>query len=929
MPSAEQLNLLSDPPKRTEPPQPVPPTEPPSDAEPAQKTERHQATQSLADDWEPKGLAPMLQHYVSLKRTYPEHLLMFQVGDFYEIFFDDAPIASQALNIRLTSRNKEEPNPIPMCGVPIHALENYLPRLLQQGISCVIVSQVEESKNKKGMVQREITRIVTPGVRYEGDGLDEKQFNYLAAVSVGPRESGAVSFVDVSTGWLRVQEFEGGDELNEIIRRIRPAELLLPSTFSGVAVDRNQRWFREARKTAETLQTRVSLRPFERANRNAVDAELARRLTARDAERVPEETAPLSPEGLQSLSVILQYVDEVSFGSAPKLSRFSREEAAKTVLLDAATRRNLELLETRIDGEKKNSLFSHIDYTKTAMGSRLLSEWILSPSSDAEEIQSRHDAVEELLGNPEALEVLRQALLGVRDIDRLASRITGFRAVPRDLGTLRDSLAAFPQIAEVLTSLQTDPFRRLACDFDPLTDVCERLRSALVEDPPMRMNEAEIFRAGFHPEVDRLRSISAEGSSWLLDLETRERKRTGISNLKVKFNNVFGYFIEITKTHLEKVPSNYERRQTLVNVERFVLPELKEYEASLLSAKARQTELEKDLFVELRQWVCDQAGRIQQSARCLATIDALGSFAQLARLHNFRRPVMRQDNSTSIVGGRHPVVERVIGPHNFVPNDVRLNGDDRRLAVLTGPNMGGKSTYLRQVGLIQLLAQAGSFVPAEKAELGIVDRIFTRIGAADDLARGDSTFMVEMRETAAILRKATARSLVLIDEIGRGTATHDGLALATAIAEWLHDQTRCRSVFATHFHELTELAQTQEGTFCLSVGVIEQGSEISFTHRIQEQAADRSYGIEVARLAGLPEAVLARACSILSALEAASPFEATREARAPRPVPAELPKQIAHGKLMERLERLHVDRLTPLEALIELSTLQSLTKELS
>jgi DNA mismatch repair protein MutS len=870
----------------------------------------------------------MLQHYVDLKKKYPEHLLMFQVGDFYEIFFQDAPLAAQALNIRLTSRNKDAVDPIPMCGVPVHALDNYLPRLLAAGFSCVILSQVEESKNKKGMVQREISRIVTPGVRYEGDGLDEKQFNYLAAAVVGPRETGAVSFVDVSTGWLRVQEFEGGDELLEILRRIRPAELLLPSVIANVAVDRNEKWFRESRKLAESLQSRVSLRPVERAVRTEIVKTLAAHAAGSLAPSLEQELEPLSSEALQALGTILSYVDEVSFGAVPKLSRFSREEASRMVLLDAATRRNLELTETRIDGEKKNSLLGHIDYAKTAMGSRLLGEWILSPSSDKAEIDRRHDAVAELIERSDILGEFREALVSIRDIDRLTSRITGLRAAPRDLGTLRDSLAVFPKIRQLVTSLQSTAFRDLEAEFDSLDDVFERLESALVADPPLRVNEGGIFREGFHPEVDRLRKIGNDGSDWLVELEVRERSRTGIPSLKVKFNNVFGYFLEVTKTHLDKVPSRYERRQTLANAERFVLPELKEYESSLLSAKARQVELEKELFVTLRSWICEQAGRIQQSARCLAMIDVLSAFGYLAKMNNYRRPVVAEGVRLRIVGGRHPVVERVIGPQNFIPNDATMDGEKRRFAVLTGPNMGGKSTYLRQVGLIQLLAQAGSFVPAEHAELGLVDRIFTRIGAADDLARGDSTFMVEMREAAAIVRKATPRSLVLIDEIGRGTATQDGLALATAIAEWLHDVVSSMTLFATHFHELTQLAEKKEGAFCLSVGVVEQGSEIFFTHRIEERAADRSYGIEVARLAGLPEPLLRRACELLAAAEKAPGSLPLPEAAARAQEAAPAKRALEMENLMQRIERLHINQLTPLEALLELNQLQGLTQEL-
>ena len=511
--------------------------------------------------------------------------------------------------------------------------------------------------------------------------------------------------------------------------------------------------------------------------------------------------------------------------------------------------------------------------------------------------------------------------MSVRDIDRLVSRITGFRATPRDMGALRDSLSVFPRLQELFAVLRSDLLKDLASQFDALDDVFTRLESALTSEPPLRLNEGGIFRGGYHPEVDRLRQIGSDGSAWLVDLEQRERKRTGITSLKVKFNNVFGYFIEITKAHLDKIPADYERRQTLVNAERFVIPELKEYEAELLSAKARQYDLERELFVELRGWICEQAGRIQSSARCLATLDGLASFAHLAETHNFKRPVMLDEARMLIVGGRHPVIERVIGFHRFVPNDTRLDGDKRRFAVLTGPNMGGKSTYLRQVGLIQLLAQAGSFVPAERAELGVVDRIFTRIGAADDLARGDSTFMVEMREAAAIVQKATSHSLVLIDEIGRGTATTDGLSLATAIAEWLHDVIGCRTLFATHFHELTELGRDKPGAFCLSVGVVEEGDEISFTHRIEERIADRSYGIEVARLAGLPPALIGRAKELLDGLEKIGE-KPVRTSVEPPAVEKMSPRLQKLERAAQRLNQCQLDSMTPLQALVELSEIK-------
>ncbi len=847
-----------------------------------------------------RKLAPMLQQYVDIKQDYKEHVLLFQVGDFYEVFFDDAVTAAEVLGIRLTSRDKDQDNPIPMCGVPHHALDKYLPKLLTAGYSCVVVSQVEDAKQAKGMVRRAITRIVTPGIRYEGDGLDEKQHNYLSAACQAPSGLSALSYVDVSTGHLRVREAETLDELLELIRRVEPAELILPSTLFGAAVSVSKGggtggWIREVRAVANELQTKIVMRPFEKISRQAailrVDGLLAGDVKHR---AVGKEIEKLSEAGRAVLEASVDYIEEVSFGSSPGLAEFTVEEQKRTVFIDAATRRNLEICETRLDGDRRNSLLAHIDYTRTAMGSRMLSEWFLSPSSVRVDIEQRFDVIDELLSQSEILNSLRQEFAAIRDIDRLVTRLRSLRANPRDLATLRDSLRSLPAVAQVLGACQAPRLQTLFAEFDSLDDLRATLETAFVEEPPVRVSEGGIFNDGYNAEIDRLREIRTNGRSWLAELEASEKARTSIGALKIKYNNVFGYFIEISKAHLSKVPEDYERKQTLTNAERFVTPELKEYEVSILSAKGKQLDLERELFSELRAALNNNAGRIQKVSRILSELDGLCALAELARKHNYIRPTLTSGkNELSVSEGRHPVVERVIGPHNFVPNNVSLSASSRRLAVLTGPNMGGKSTYLRQIGLIQLMAQAGSFVPASKAELPLVDRIFTRIGASDDLSKGDSTFMVEMREASVIVRKASANSLVLIDEIGRGTATSDGLAIATAIAHWLHDEVACMTVFATHFHELTQLEQLKEAAFCLSVGVLEEQGEISFTYRIEESPADRSYGIEVARLAGLPEDLLAHAESLLEALEAG---DATRAAALEVPVADKSAKKIARER---------------------------------
>lgn len=869
------------------------------------------------------ALPPMMQQYIKLKREYERHILLFQVGDFYEIFFEDAKIASSVLGIRLTARHKESENPVPMCGVPIHALDNYLPKLVKSGHSAVVVSQVEEADaSKKGGVRREITRIVTPGLRYEDDGLEEKQFNFLAAVCFGKRGTGAVAYIDVSTGFLRVHEAESLEELIEVLQRTEAREILIPSTLFSVPVDAKSQWHKEIKRAIKSMQSMHVQRPFAEISRSEIRESLNKRFPegANHLARVGEDCALLSEESTSALACLLDYVDEFSFGAPPKLADFRRVEKTNQVFIDSATRRNLEITETRIDGERKNSLLAHIDYTRTPMGARLLADWILAPSSDLNEIIGRHDSVEELVKNPETSENLRELLAGVRDIDRLSSRIACLRATPRDLGTLRGSIEDLASIKAGLKGLASPLLASIVARFDPLEDIYQKLQLALSNEPPSKTKDGGIFREGYNEEVDALRKLKSEGHGFIAKLEAAEKKALGIqAGLRVKYNNVFGYFIEITNSHLQKVPAHYERKQTLVNAERFVTKELKEFELKVLSAKDQLISLEKDLFQELLTYVASETGRIQIVSKLLSELDTLSAFSHLAREHNYTRAKLTNGGEIAISGGRHPVVERVIGEHNFVENDVLLDDKARRFAVLTGPNMGGKSTYLRQVGLIQLLAQAGSFVPARSAELGIVDRIFTRIGAADDLSRGDSTFMVEMREAASIVKKASSKSLVLIDEIGRGTATTDGLAIATAVAEWLHDRIGCRTIFATHFHELTQLADVKDGIFCLSVGVFEKGGEISLTHRIEEKAADRSYGVEVARLAGLPEGLLKRAEQVLESLEQVR-FEKKESVSLSKEV--EVSTELR--ELADTLRGLEPNSMTPIEALQRLLELKAI-----
>jgi len=881
-------------------------------------------------------LAPMLRQYLEIKDDYQDHVLFFQVGDFYEVFFDDAEIVANALQIRLTSRDKKKSNPIPMCGVPQHAIDNYIPKLLDKGFSCVMVSQLEDAKKAKGMVKRGITRIITPGVRYDGDGLDAKKFNYLASILSSGGGSSSVSYIDISTGRLRTQETESVEEACEVLLRLMPSEVVLPMSLNGAPVDKKGGWLQHAIKVCRELDAKIVYRPFEFQNADEIGKKVDSWLVDFEHGNEPKQLIKeVSPVALCAMSAALFYVEEVSFGCTPVLSHFGIDEVSKTVFIDNATRRNLELTETRIDGERKNSLIQHIDCAKTAMGSRQLREWVLCPITEKSQIEARHNSIDELLSKPDDLKRLRELFVAVRDIDRLCSRITGMRANPRDLRILLESIEGFDELQEKFLSFDSSLLKTLSENFDALKDIREKLEVAIVDEPPVRVSDGGIFRTGYHVEVDKLRKIRSEGRNWLAELEAREKKKTGISALKIKYNNVFGYFIEISKAHLAKVPDSYQRKQTLTNAERFVTQELKERETEILSAKVRQLDIEREVFFELRSWLAERIARLQKSSRIISTLDVLCSLAYLARQNKYIRPTFTEDSKIEIVGGRHPVVERIIGVENFIPNNCSLDTKNQSLAILTGPNMGGKSTYLRQVGLIQLLAQAGSFVPADSAEIGIVDRIFTRIGAADDLSRGDSTFMVEMREAATIIRKATSSSLVLIDEIGRGTATADGLALALSIAECLHDSIKCRTIFATHFHELTGMLGDRKGCFSLAVGVIEKADEIVFTHRIENKVADKSFGLEVAKLAGLPDSLLLRARTVLESLELESlKMHSNISANIPaKPKPKKAVKKVEEVKenlsaklVLERLDGVNPNTLTPFDALSELVQLKRILK---
>lgn len=781
----------------------------------------------------------MMAQYQAMRKSLPaDVILLYRLGDFYEMFFEDAKTAAPILNVALTKRGGT-----PMCGVPYHAAQGYLARLLKAGKRVAIAEQTSEPKPGK-LVEREIARILTPGSIDDITLLDDQRPNYLAAVFRHGKTVG-LAFVDHTTGEFTIAEFADIGQLEDEISRIAPSELLIPD-----------------HQTAEF-------------------GALANCLVYEGYAFLPDQAATLLKDHFEVLSLdgfgcanlhsasgaagaVLHYLLHQLRRSCEHLRPPHVRECADYVLIDSASQRNLDLVEAR--SGKAHTLLGVLDRTATPMGARLLRDWILHPLRDLAALTARQDVIAAFLAEPFLLSKCRESLKGIRDIERTTSRLSQNSGNGRDLQSLSTSLSHIPALKEDLSSLIMDPCTLGAHlhDFSELTTI---LSTALVDEPPAHLRDGGIIRDGWSPELDELRDASRGGKDWIARLQEDERKRTGIDSLKIKFNNVFGYFIEITTSHLAKVPDDYTRKQTMSNAERYITPALKEMENKVLGAEERSKKLEIELFSQLRAQVITHLTRLQQAAAAVAEIDVLCALAEIAQLHRHCRPVLNHENGFFVSNGRHPVLEQTLTDTKFVPNDTELDPDTARLQILTGPNMAGKSTYIRQIALIAVMAQIGAYVPAESATLGLVDRIFCRVGASDDLSRGQSTFMVEMSETALILNHATDRSLVILDEIGRGTATFDGLSIAWAVAEHLHDSIGCRTLFATHYHELTDLANTKSAVANYNVAVREWNEEIIFLHKILPGAADKSYGIQVARLAGLPKAVVERAKSILSHLE--------------------------------------------------------------
>lgn len=847
---------------------------------------------------------PLMRQYQAIKQQFPDALLFFRLGDFYELFYEDAIIAARELEITLTSRGKERGEPIPMCGVPYHTAETYVARLIQKGYRVAICDQMEDARKARKLVRREVTRVITPGTATASHLINSRENHYLAAV-VGKGAVAGFAYVDVSTGEFRATEL-ALEELQQTLETLNVKEILTPPGSVELSGFRTQldEWVFSYDYAERLLKDQFRLHNLDGCG-----------LTGKSL-------------AVRAAGAIVHYLRETQRSSLEHLEPPVWLDRRDALVLDSATVRNLELVEPLFAGETQEVTLIHVlDQTLTPMGGRLLRQRLLRPCIDRREIEARLDAVEELVQQTILRGQLRKQLGQIQDLERLLARVTLGTVNPRELLGLARSLAHVPQLKAALANVRSQRLVELENRLDELAELRDQLLRALVDDPPVNLADGGVIRPGFNEQLDRLRDLSRNSKRYLAEIEQRERQRTGIQSLKVRFNQVFGYYIEVSKPNLHLVPPDYERKQTLVGAERFTTRELKELEAVILDAEEKILELEKEIFGQLRAAAAEHAARIRQTAAAIAELDVLAALAEVAATNRYTRPRFSDSGELRILGGRHPVVEKLAEREGsrFIPNDTYLNPADKFIAIITGPNMGGKSTYLRQVALIVILAQMGSFVPAEKAELPIVDRVFTRIGAADNLARGRSTFMVEMSETAVILNSATPNSLIILDEIGRGTATYDGLALAWAVIEYIHQRIRAKTLFATHYHELTELEGLLEGVTNLHVSVKEVGDRIIFLRKVEPGAADRSYGIEVARLAALPQAVIERAREILERHEQSE--HEVREQLAPAQNRPRGPVQIrlfepVNYQIAQRIRELNLNEIRPIEALQILAELQ-------
>lgn len=864
---------------------------------------------------------PLMAQYYKIKQQHPDTILLFRVGDFFETFEDDAKLASKALGITLTKRSNGKADSVPLAGFPHHALDTYLPKLVRAGYRVAVCEQAENPKFAKGIVKREVVEVVSPGVAFSDKLLDHKRNNYLASFYLADKRIG-ISFADISTGEYYLYEV-GENELKNQFGLINPAEIL---------ISKGQKDF--------FLPLIEKILPSVRVTR--VDDWIFNYDFGKDLLLNHFQTQTLKGFGIENFTVgisaagaVLNYLKETQKENISHINKIAIYNPSEYMQLDFSTKRNLEIMYTMQDGAREGSLISILDKTETAMGGRLLKKWIMAPLIKLEPIKQRQDAVEELFNKKTLRKNLQIELSEIGDLERLISRVCTSRANPRELVFLKTSLQKIPVIKQLLEQSENDTLLSISHKLDALENVCEKIELAITDNPPSSITEGGIIRDGYNPELDELRDISKNAKDWIARLQTRERERTNIPSLKVNFNKVFGYYIDISNAHKDKIPEEYIRKQTLVNSERYITPELKEYEDKILNAQEKISDLEYHLFDEVRSFAAAYVKQIQQNANLISMLDVFQSMAECAEEYDYVKPEIDNSDVIEFTEGRHPVVERILPPgEKFQPNSIRLDNSETQIIILTGPNMAGKSVYLRQVGLIVMLAQIGSFVPAKKAHIGLVDNIFTRVGASDNITAGESTFLVEMQEAANILNNATHKSLILLDEIGRGTSTFDGISIAWAITEYLHEnpETAAKTVFATHYHELNEMAEIFPRIKNFKVEVREYGDKVIFLHKVSPGGADHSYGIQVAMMAGLPEFTTRRAKEILQNLESKelTPYEVKKAKIAKFKNPDDSQFNLFEFKddeLRDEISNIDVNNVTPIEALNKLSELKKKVKD--
>jgi len=875
--------------------------------------------------------SPMMQHYLQTKEEYPDCILFYRLGDFYEMFFEDAKIVSRELELTLTGKSCGQEERAPMCGVPFHAYESYMNRLVAKGYKVAICEQMEDPKQAKGMVRREVIRVVTPGTNINEQALDEGKNNYIMCI-VSLSDQFGVATADITTGDFFVTEVDSKRRLLDEIYKFSPTEVVCNEALfmSGLDID--------------DLKNRVGIVLYSLENWYFDDSLCENTLKEHFRVNSLEGLGLADLEcGMIASGSLLKYLYETQKNSLEQISAIHPYTTGKFMVLDSSTRRNLELVETLREKAKRGSLLWVLDKTKTAMGARMLRSFVEQPLIEKEEIEGRLDAIEELMQRAIDREELREYLNPVYDLERLLTRITYQSANPRDLTAFKSSIGMIPHIRGILLELQSKEIQGICEDMDTLEDLYTLIDAAIEEEPPITVREGGIIKDGYHEEIDRLREAKSQGKNWLAELEAKEREKTGIKNLKIKFNKVFGYYLEVTNSFKDLVPDYYTRKQTLTNAERYITPELKEMEDMILGAEDKLVQLEYELFRELREQIAKNVVRIQKTAKALAKIDVFASLALISEQNHYCRPSLNQNGRIDIKNGRHPVVEKMINNDMFIANDTYLDNQKNRISVITGPNMAGKSTYMRQTALIVLMAQIGCFVPAETADIGIVDRIFTRVGASDDLASGQSTFMVEMTEVANILRNATGNSLLILDEIGRGTSTFDGLSIAWAVVEHISNPKLlgAKTLFATHYHELTELEGKLDNVNNYCIAVKEKGDDIVFLRKIVKGGADKSYGIQVAKLAGVPDSVIERAKEIAEELGRHDIVDFTEILSNKKNSATKKKKEhldevdltqmslfdaVNDNDIIEELKEIDVGNLTPIEALNKLYELQNKIK---